>query len=76
MKHQEMAKKILEPVEEYLAELVEDLKACHEYYCKYNCGTLLVPDEHTSRCRYLQGVYGFPPQKGPNSRVSDTKEAT
>lgn len=44
----------------------EDLKVCHEYYCRANCHTLYVEGPpspagpHTPRCRRLREEYGFP----------------
>lgn len=42
--------------------MVDDLRACHEYYCRNNCATLVgrTPDtEHTPRCKKLVETWGF-----------------
>jgi hypothetical protein len=42
-------------------EVVDDLRVCHDYYCRYNCGTLVAPYEHTPRCKKMQEEHGFKP---------------
>jgi hypothetical protein len=42
-------------------EVVADLRACPEYYCRHNCGALTLPGNHTPRCKKLQEKHGFPP---------------
>jgi len=50
--------------EKQVRELIEDLRACHEYYCRYHCATMTGGREHTLRCDKLRGVYGFPMYPG------------
>ena len=47
----------MNPLEEY----EDDLRACHEYYCKVNCGMLV--KEHTPRCDKIRHRWGFPAQE-------------
>ncbi len=47
------------PLQDQAVQIREDLEACHEYYCKYNCGTLANVDGHTLRCERLRGQWGF-----------------
>ena len=58
-----------ETIEKLMAEageVVADLRACHEYYCKYNCGTLVrTAALHTLRCQRLQVRHGFPAYTPP-----------
>lgn len=50
-------------LKELVEEYEDDLRACHEYYCKVNCGTLSGGNSHTPRCDKLRGAWGFPAQK-------------
>jgi hypothetical protein len=47
-----------------LNEMIDDLRACHRFYCQYNCGTLMKTGAlktHTPRCKKLCEEYGFKP---------------
>ena len=57
------------PLEDQVFDIRQDLEACHEYYCKYNCGTLAKVDRHTPRCERLRGQWGL--QAHPPATVVD-----
>lgn len=58
-------------------ELLDDLRACHEYYCKYNCKLLfqsqVTSSRHTPRCERLQVEHGLRPQ--PDSATQDVNSS-
>jgi len=58
-------------------EIINDLRACHEYYCRFNCG-LLFEHGHTPRCEKLQRVYKFPayPPASPQDGNAPEKSST
>jgi hypothetical protein len=43
-----------------IKEYEDDLKACHEYYCKHNCAGVVGKGNHTPRCDKLRARWGFP----------------
>ncbi len=44
-------------------QVSEDVRVCHEFYCKYNCGTVNPPGSHTQRCDRLRKEYDLPKYK-------------
>lgn len=51
------------PLERAVDQVVDDIRVCHEFYCKYNCGGVLPTGTHTLRCQRLQREYDLPKQK-------------
>lgn len=45
------------------AHVKEDVRVCHEYYCRNNCHTLMWDGKgewpHTLRCKRLRQEFGF-----------------
>ncbi len=80
----------LSPMDHVASQVADDIRACHEFYCKYNCGTLNPPGSHTSRCGRLTHEYGLPtypsglpgkekkkwPPLDPGTRVRTTESKT
>lgn len=51
----------------------DDLKACHEYYCKYNCGLLMTKGTHTPRCERIRLYWHFPTQDPPSRQDGELR---
>ena len=50
---------VLERAKKEIDAMIEDLRVCHEYYCRNNCATILPRGSHSLRCKRLVETWGF-----------------
>ncbi len=51
---------MLTKLDQLSMQVSEDIRVCHEFYCKYICGSVTPPGTHTQRCDRLRQEYDLP----------------